>query len=536
MNGLVSKLKRTHKDYHILSLYGSHDSSATFVDKEGSLRVLEYERIAEQRYAAFNKEAQIFDYVGTTDSQRKEFLDHINEHIISAPNLVVHNQMCDDDIKQFKSYWPDAEYKVVGYHHLAHAASAFYQSPFDECIILSVDGGGLDENISTTARYYYADSSGIQSLERINHDLGGAYGRIATPISEIRKGNILAYAGKSMGICAYGNIIKDWIEPIRNYFFTFQNGNYLTYLQILSNQIGIDVATENVLKGQIGYDFAATCQYVFEDIMFALVERIFKQKPSNIVFTGGCALNVLFNQKLKEYLNKRGFDLYVQSNPNDCGLSLGGYLLETKEKIEPVVYDNFDILDRESLDEYRKDYNCEPVTVQRIVELISEGKIGGIIQGKSEVGPRALGNRSIICDPSFKGMKDILNAKVKFREWYRPFAPVCRAQDMNVYFDDAYESEYMSYAPVVKEDHRDKLISITHEDNTSRLQTVKEDQHKLFYDILTEMENCNKIPVILNTSFNIKGRPILTTYKDAFHVLKETELDFLITEDYIVQK
>ena len=133
-------------------------------------------------------------------------------------------------------------------------------------------------------------------------------------------------------------------------------------------------------------------------------------------------------------------------------------------------------------------------------------------------------------------MKDILNAKVKFREWYRPFAPVCKVKDMNVYFDDAYESEYMSYAPIVKEEYREKLISITHEDNTSRLQTVQEDQHKLFYDILTEMENCNKIPVILNTSFNIKGRPILTTYKDAFHVLKETELDFLITEDYIVQK
>ena len=94
----------------------------------------------------------------------------------------------------------------------------------------------------------------------------------------------------------------------------------------------------------------------------------------------------------------------------------------------------------------------------------------------------------------------------------------------------------MSYAPIVKEEYREKLISITHEDNTSRLQTVKDDQHKLFYDILTEMERCNKIPVILNTSFNIKGRPILTTYKDAFHVLKETELDFLITEDYIVQK
>ena len=133
-------------------------------------------------------------------------------------------------------------------------------------------------------------------------------------------------------------------------------------------------------------------------------------------------------------------------------------------------------------------------------------------------------------------MKDVLNAKVKFREWFRPFAPLCRVQDKDLYFDDACESEYMSYAPSVKEEYKEKLISITHADDTSRLQTVTEDQHKLFYDILTEMEKGNRIPVILNTSFNIKGRPILTTYADAFHVLKETQLDFLVTEDFIIEK
>jgi carbamoyltransferase len=133
-------------------------------------------------------------------------------------------------------------------------------------------------------------------------------------------------------------------------------------------------------------------------------------------------------------------------------------------------------------------------------------------------------------------MKDILNAKVKFREWFRPFAPVCKYEDRNLYFEDAYESDYMSYAPVVREEYRESLISITHADNTSRLQTVKREQHELFYDILTQMEKVGKIPVILNTSFNIRGRPILTTYEDAFHVLKETELDFLITEEFIVEK
>ena len=532
MNGSVNRLKIEHEDHHILSLYGSHDSSATFVDKEGSLRVLEYERLADIRYAAFNKGAESNVEVGTDDATREKFISHINDNIQSEPTLVVSNAFCDADNALVKKYWPNTQIKNVEMHHLCHAASAFYQSPFDEALILSVDGGGLDEGVSTTTKIYSGDSKGIHPVERIDIDFGAAYGKIGYPISEIsKKGSNLAIAGKVMGLCAYGNVIEDWIQPLRDYYTVYTHS-----LPALSNSLGFDVNTHDVLSGQKGYDLAATSQFVFEELVFEIVEYLYKERQSDLVFTGGCALNVLFNQKLKDYLNERGFSLYVQPNPNDCGLSLGGYLLETKEKIEPVVYDNFDILDRESLDEYRKDYKCEPRTVEKIVKLISEGKIGGIIQGKSEVGPRALGNRSIICDPSFKDMKDVLNAKVKFREWFRPFAPVCRVQDKDVYFEDACESEYMSYAPSVREEYKEKLISITHADNTSRLQTVQGDQHILFYDILTEMERCNRIPVILNTSFNIRGRPILTTYADAFHVLKETQLDFLVTEDFIVEK
>jgi carbamoyltransferase len=269
--------------------------------------------------------------------------------------------------------------------------------------------------------------------------------------------------------------------------------------------------------------------------MFSLIREYFENDPRDLVFTGGCALNVLFNQELKDYVESKGKKLYVPPNPNDCGLSLGQYLNFVREKISPVVYGNTDILDRNTFT-YPDEYTYSDVSSDRIANLISAGKIGGIIQGKSEVGPRALGNRSIICDPSFKNMKDILNAKVKFREWFRPFAPVCRLQDKDDYFVSACESEYMSYAPVVKEEHRETLVSITHADYTSRLQTVTQSQHKLFYDICTSMKRIGKLPVILNTSFNIKGKPILTTYEDAFHVLEVTELDFVVTEDFIVEK
>lgn len=517
---------------NILSFYGSHDSSATFVDKNDELVVLEYERIAKQRYAAFNKGAQVFEHVGTTDFQRKEFLDYISKNIKSEPDLVLHNQMCNDDINQFKTYWPNSEYREVSWHHISHAACGFYQSPFDSALIISADGGGVDEGISTTTKIFIGNEKGINPIEHIRIDFGAAYGKIGFPISEIsKKGSNLAIAGKVMGLCAYGRVIEEWIDPIKMYYLVDNHS-----LPKLSERLGFDVNTHDVLVGQVGYDLAATSQYVFEELMFDVVRRFYEQNPTNLIFTGGCALNVLFNQKLKHYVESSGYQLYVPPNPNDCGLSLGQYLYQTFKKIKPVVYSNFDILDREILDEFKNDYKFSSISVQKIVELISKGKIGGIIRGKSEVGPRALGNRSIICDPSFTDMKDVLNLKVKFREWFRPFAPVCRVEDKNLYFEDAYESEYMSYAPIVKEEYREKLISITHADNTSRLQTVAEDQHKLFYDILTEMEKIGKIPVILNTSFNIKGKPILTSYEDAFFVLRETELDFLITEDFIVEK
>ena len=159
-----------------------------------------------------------------------------------------------------------------------------------------------------------------------------------------------------------------------------------------------------------------------------------------------------------------------------------------------------------------------------------------MVQGCSEVGPRALGNRSIICDPSIVNMKSILNSKVKFREWFRPFAPVCRIEDTDIFFKDAYESEFMSYTPYVKDEYKSKLNSICHNDNTARLQTVTQNQHNIFYKILTNLNARNEIPVILNTSFNIKGMPILTTIEDALYCLDNTQMDYVVVESWLFKR
>lgn len=535
---------------NILSFYASHDSAATFVDKQGNLRVLELERFANNRYAMFGSQHQHWS-IGINDQIRREYVAHIKSEIKGTPDVIIHAGLNNHDMNILQEYFPGSEstYETWNAHHISHAYGAYFLSPFEDAWIFSVDGGGGDFGEFTTTKVFKGKDKNIEVYQNPHTDYGTPYTWIAAPISEISPGKplaevgvTLAYAGKVMGLCAYGKVIPEWIEPVEKYY-NHAGGNPHSCDQSCYDTLGKDLNLNlnpylDSLSGQNSYDLAATSQYVFEKLLFDFISKIFESDPKNIILTGGCALNVLFNQKLKKFLLERGYDLYVPPNPNDCGQALGQYLYKTRTHIECPVYGGFDILDREKLPSLLDsgNYKTEPVSSDRIVELIGEGKIGGIIRGYSEIGPRALGNRSIICDPSFKDMKDILNAKVKFREWFRPFAPVCREEDMDTYFDDAYPSYYMSYAPSVKPEFQEKLPSITHADGTARLQTVTKEQHDLFYDILTSMEKVGKIPIILNTSFNIKGKPILTRLVDAFYVLDNTELDFLIVEDIFVFK
>ena len=203
-----------------------------------------------------------------------------------------------------------------------------------------------------------------------------------------------------------------------------------------------------------------------------------------------------------------------------------------------ITYAGLPLLDRNKLQSYIDEYGATKVNKKEIAQLIKDGKILGLVYGDSEVGPRALGNRSIVCDPNIADMKDILNSKVKFREWYRPFAPFCKKEDAHKYFESRNfdNLEYMSYAPMVKKEYREKLPSITHADNTARLQTVTEESHPQFYEILTHFGELSETNVLLNTSFNIRGYPILSTIEDALYALNNTQMDYVIIEDYLFGK
>jgi carbamoyltransferase len=186
-----------------------------------------------------------------------------------------------------------------------------------------------------------------------------------------------------------------------------------------------------------------------------------------------------------------------------------------------ITYAGYPILDPDYTD---NECTATKISNKDIAKLLYHNKqILGYIHGNSECGPRALGHRSIICYPDVENLKDILNSKVKFREWYRPFGAITKLENIHKYFTNACESPYMNFCPTLREQYR--LPSITHIDNTCRIQTITQQQHPEIYDILTHIENMGGIGILLNTSFNIKGKPILTTRKDAFDIIKTTKLD-----------
>ena len=523
--------------YNTLSIYGSHDASVSFIDDNGKICVLEYERFVRKRYAAFSSNMLSHEDprigTGTTDKQRRDFLQYVKEKINRKIDEILYNELNEPDIQMISEYFPDAKYVKMP-HHPAHAACAYYQSDFEDAIIVSIDGGGVDYEGVITIKAFLAQNGKIDPIYANKMNIGNAYGAIGYFIEDIKHGldsevYCLSYAGKTMGICAYGNTNKDWVYLMKQFY---NHGGYRH--DILNYCLGTQ-ASKNCVSGQRAYDLAATSQYVFEDECSKIILPLVKKYNLDVVLTGGCALNVLYNQKLGKFLKNKGLSLYVPPNPNDCGLSMGQLLLQYPQKTDEVVYNGFEILDLDLLDHHVRERGAKKIDYKQIVDLLKEGKILGLVYGNSEVGPRALGNRSIICDPSFLDMKETLNKKVKFREWYRPFAPACLLEDADKFFVEPLESNYMSYAPVVREEYRHKLPSITHEDGTARLQTVTKQQHEVFWSILQEMKGRNTTPVILNTSFNIKGFPILTTIKDALHVLDNTEMDYVVVEGYLFE-
>jgi carbamoyltransferase len=363
---------------------------------------------------------------------------------------------------------------------------------------------------------------------------------------------------KLMGASSYGDP-KRYLGKIRQLVNLNNNGfeldlTYFNFYQFhrpnrfttkLSKLLGIKPNVSGVPLKDYYYDLAASVQVVFEDIYIHLL-RLLKKKTNldKVVISGGCALNCVANGKI---LNATGFKkIFVPPFPDDSGCSIGAafyvhnQLMNKKKKFYlrtnylGPAYSDLEI--ERILIDYKINYKKSKNITKEVANLISEGKIIGWFQGGIEFGDRALGNRSILADPRDSTMKDKVNKNVKYREEFRPFAPAILAEQVNEYFEKADYTPFMEKTYIIKKNQRKKIPAVVHVDGSGRLQTVSKDINPIFYKLISEFEKISKIPIILNTSFNLKGEPIVCSPVDAIRTFFSSGLDYLTLGSFLIKK
>lgn len=521
-----------------IAIYGSHNASFAVEYNGTILEVLEAERFLNVKNAGY---AQY--YVASSRRVLGKLVgDYFKEKYGFTEYGYVLHQHCEtiEEADQKVFYWKDfpAKHHIECRHHESHAAGCFYQSPYEKAIVVSFDGGGNDGYFKI---YLAIRGEPLRLLVDHPIDLGFPYMILGEYLGDIKKENALnlanlVYAGKILGLQSYGNPNTAWKPIFKDMYKARLSGTtYPEYIQYISQQLEIPLSDVQRITGSTAYDIAATSQAAFEEIFFELVDdTLNKYSDLPICLAGGCALNIVLNTKVKQKYNR---PVFVGPNPNDCGLAVG-MLANLIKPINPIdiTYSGPELLDKYRFPEFVEKYLGQQINVSTLAGIIYQGKIIGLVQGRSEHGPRALGNRSILCSPLLSDMKDTLNLKVKHREWYRPFAPVVRLEDVSEYFEWDGESRWMSFCPVVKEKYRNIIPAVVHVDNTARIQTVTEEQNPLLYQLLTEFKQLTGIGVLLNTSFNVDGKPILSTLHDAFKVFETTELDGLYINGFLFDK
>jgi carbamoyltransferase len=439
-------------------------------------------------------------------------------------------------------------------HHLTHAANAAYTSPFEECVVAVIDAYG---EAGSTGFFRYkagrleplsAQTLGSGSHSQPAASLGFYYARLCAlcgfdPI----KGE----EWKVMGLAPYGVNDRRIYELLRPMF-------EVTDLELRAGCSSADlIGRWRMLRSMArplgcsplkSADLAHTGQKVFEEVMSELLHNLWARGISeNLALSGGCALNSSFNGQILQRVAFRY--LHVPSAPADDGNALGAALLaygedhpERRRNPTPLTPYLGSLMSRETLESMIKFENFFKLTrdpgdlCKRAAALLAQGKILGWIQGRAEFGPRALGNRSILADPRPIDMKDRINAKIKFREEFRPFAPSILDQYGPEYFEDYQSSPYMERTLRFRPEVREKIPAVVHVDGTGRLQSVTRESNERFYDLIVAFHELTGVPLLLNTSFNIMGKPIIHGIEDAIGMFMTTALDALVVEDFLIEK
>jgi carbamoyltransferase len=448
-------------------------------------------------------------------------------------------------------------------HHIAHIASAYYCSPWEKAAGFSYDGSG--DFVSTMMAR--CEGNQIEVLERVYlpHSLGSFYTMICEFIGYSKYGD----EGKVMGLAPYGQ--PTYLDQVRPLVKATGAGFELDlgYFKPLGSNQGMQIMPDGTVRlarhfsdrmeklfgapreahaeiAQRDMDLAYAMQHRFEEICFHLLNRLHDRMPSeHLAMAGGCALNSVANGKLFDATPFKR--TYIQPAAGDEGLAIGAALHtyhsvlnqphrhELKNSYLGPEYSESRIesaLKAVNL-KYRR-YEREPL-LEAVAGHIAEGDVVGWFQGRMEWGPRALGNRSIVAHPGLPNMKDVLNARIKRREWFRPFAPSILVEHQHEYFEHDHPSPFMLHVYKIRPEKRAELYAVNHVDDTGRLQTVAREENALYYDLIRAFQRRTGIPVVLNTSFN-ENEPIVCKPEKAIDCFSRTRMDVLAIGPFVALK
>jgi carbamoyltransferase len=562
---------------HVLGINFSNDAAAALVSEAGVLAAVTEERFARVKHYAGWPAASIrfcLQHAGLaledldavaffwnpavymdTPLRRHQAWRHQTEFLAAVPNqllpLLKHRPDVTHVEQRFQIAGREKPLRIFFVtHHLAHAASAFYVSPFQEAAILTLDGYG--ERTSTLM----LRARGVDFEEVARVEYPSSLGSLYAAVTQYLGFRPNSGEGKVMGLASYGE--PRYLPEFRKMLRLLPGGRFELDLSYFSYYLerprrytakfleafGPEREPESAIDRR-HMDVAASLQAALEEAFDHLFSHLYREtRLTNLCMAGGVALNCVANGRC--FFRSAFRDLYIQPAAGDNGASLGAalYVLHKLEGVPRGFVMRHDFLGPGSGDEeIARELKISGVQAERprdvaraAARLLTKGMIVGWYQGRAEFGPRALGARSILADPRGRDMKDVLNARVKFREYFRPFAPSVLAERVGEYFVPSFPSPFMLLCHDVRPDKIDAIPAVTHVDGTARIHSVEGDVNPLYHALIEEFAGLTGVPMILDTSFNIRGEPIVNSVKQALQCFFTTDMDFLVVGSFLLWK
>lgn len=437
--------------------------------------------------------------------------------------------------KRFYGYKAQPEKWYYTDHHIAHAASAFYPSSYSDAAIMVIDG----RSESAATSYYNASGKKIELIKQVNvpHSIGLLYEKITTHLGFLQSSDEY----KVMALASYGK--PEYLNAFRKLVHVYNDGTYTIDDFDPVEIFGVQ-RKKNDPFTEKQFDIAHSLQKITEETVMQLADWLYKEtKQDNLCMAGGVALNCVMNAVIRD--NCKFKNIWVQPAAGDAGTALGAAMwVDAQQRNDDKLFamchaywgpeysdDEVEQFLKWTKVPYKKLNNIAAETAK----ILAQDKIIGWFQGRMEFGPRALGARSILASPINASMQARLN-DIKDREDFRPVAPVVLEEDADEWFEDAHYSPYMLFVYNVREDKADKIPAVRHTDGTARIQTINKNQHLLYYELLKEFKKLTGVPVLVNTSFNTRGEPVVCTPRDAIECFWTSPFDALIIQSFLLEK